>query len=275
MKVYDRRRRAFTLIELLVVIAIIAVLIALLLPAVQSAREAARRAQCCNNLMQVGLALKNYESAHEMLPPGVVNPSGPIKNTSSGYHVGWVVQILPFIEQRSVYNHFNFAGGTYDSANSSARAMAINCLLCPSDVRGGGADMPTNYAGCHHDTEAPIDANNKGVLYLNSSVRYEEIEDGTSNTIFVGEKKLGGPDFGWASGTRSTLRNTGTLPNQPFVPAPANKDPVGGYSSQHPGGANFSMGDGSVRFLKTSITAQVYRLLGNRADGEMLNANEF
>src|SRR5262245_65740468 len=92
----SRDRRGFTLIELLVVIAIIAVLIALLLPAVQSAREAARRAQCCNNLMQMGIAIVNYESSHERLPPGVVNSTGPVLDVPKGYHFGWMTQILPY-----------------------------------------------------------------------------------------------------------------------------------------------------------------------------------
>src|SRR5213083_896811 len=101
------RHRGFTLIELLVVIAIIAVLIALLLPAVQQAREAARRTQCKNNLMQLGLALHNYEMAYELLPPGSINPTGPIRNESKGYHMGWMVQILPYIDQGNVFDHFD------------------------------------------------------------------------------------------------------------------------------------------------------------------------
>ena len=95
-----RRGRGFTLIEVLVVISIIGVLIALLLPAVQAAREAARRSQCVNNLMQLAIALQNYESAHEVLPPGVVNATGPILN-AEGLPRGWMVKILPFIEQRN------------------------------------------------------------------------------------------------------------------------------------------------------------------------------
>jgi len=273
MSIRTRGRKGFTLIELLVVIAIIAVLIALLLPAVQSAREAARRAQCVNNLMQVGLALKNYESSHEMLPPGVVNPAGPIKNAPPGYHLSWIVQILPFMEQKTIFNHLNFTFGAYDGANSTARDVHINSLACPSEAGGGGGT--TSYAGCHHDLEAPIDTTNKGVLYLNSKVRYEDVEDGTSNTIFVSEKRNLGADLGWISGTRATLRNTGTLVNQPIMVAPANKDPVGGFSSSHPGGANFGFGDGSVRFLKSGISASVYRLLGNRADGEMVSGDQF
>src|SRR4051794_30989678 len=101
------RRPAFTLIELLVVIAIIAILIALLLPAIQSSREMARRVQCSNNLLQLGVALGHYASTHQVLPPGVVNQTGPILNLPNGYHVGWAVQILPFLEQKSVHRRFN------------------------------------------------------------------------------------------------------------------------------------------------------------------------
>ena len=95
--------RGFTLIELLVVIAIIAILIALLLPAVQQAREAARRTQCKNNLMQLGIAFHNYDMAFEMLPPGCVNSTGPIHNIPEGYHMSWTVQILPMMEQQGLF----------------------------------------------------------------------------------------------------------------------------------------------------------------------------
>ena len=84
------RSRGFTLIELLVVIAIISVLVALLLPAVQAAREAARRAQCLNNLMQLAIALQNYEASYEVFPPGVVNDTGPVLDQPKGYHFGWL-----------------------------------------------------------------------------------------------------------------------------------------------------------------------------------------
>src|SRR5258708_46867 len=137
-----RPRAGFTLIELLVVIAIIAVLIALLLPAVQSAREAARRSQCLNNLMQISLAIKNYEAAHEMLPPGVVNPTGPIKNTPQGYHVSWMVQILPFLEQTAAFKHMDFSVGVYNPNNVTVRAQRINIFHCPSDGNmAGTADV--------------------------------------------------------------------------------------------------------------------------------------
>src|ERR1700735_1506800 len=121
-------KRGFTLIELLVVIAIIAVLISLLLPAVQASREAARRAQCVNNLMQIILAVKNYESSHEVLPPGTINPTGPIVNKPQGYHHNWISQILPYLEYRNVNRNIDFNVGVYDTANTTVRGVVLNSL---------------------------------------------------------------------------------------------------------------------------------------------------
>jgi prepilin-type processing-associated H-X9-DG protein len=286
-----------------VVIAIISVLIALLLPAVQSAREAARRAQCVNNLMQLGLALQNYESSHEALPPGVVNDSGPILDQPKGYHYGWITQILPYCELRNVYNHLNFKVGVYEPHNLTTRTNLIRSLLCPSDggaSRGTNGVAMTNYVGCHHDAEAPIDAKNKGVLFLNSTIRYHDIPDGSSQTIFLSEKLNDGTGQGWASGTRASLRNTGTAINGPLnvpgglamtnvasiAPDPDNPNPtpeaapgspafVGGFGSRHPGGANAALGDGSIRFLKNSISPAILRFLGNRADGEIIDSDKY
>ncbi len=288
----------FTLIELLVVIAIIAVLIALLLPAVQSAREAARRMQCCNNLMQMGLALQNYESAHEVLPPGVVNLTGPVLDQPKGYGFGWMTQVLPYFEMKNVYNHFNLKVGLYEPQNSTTRTTLVRSFLCPSDsgpARDSNRIAMSNYAGVHHDVEAPIAADNHGVLFLNSAVRYEDVPDGTSMTLFVGEKLNDGLDLGWASGTRASLRNTGLNVNR--MPASSKKGAmtgvslsaeesaslaklgqeafVGGFGSRHPGGSNFVFGDGSVRFLKSSVDAKVYQHLANRADGEVIDADQF
>ena len=129
----QRKRPGFTLIELLVVIAIIAVLVALLLPAVQQAREAARRTQCKNNLMQIGIALHNYEMRHECLPPGSIDPNRPIRNEAKGYHVGWIVQVLPDLDNSNIYQRFNFSVGVYDQANNAPRGVKIASLFCPSN----------------------------------------------------------------------------------------------------------------------------------------------
>ena len=292
------RRRGFTLIELLVVVSIIAVLIALLLPAVQSSRETARMTQCRNHLLQLGLALGNYASSHGVFPPGVVDPAGPISNMPQGYHMGWAVQILPFLEEGSLHRRIDFRQGVYAPANATAMATQVKVFLCPSDWRPG----PMSYMGCHHDVEAPIDADNHGVLYLNSRIAYDDITDGPAYTILLGEARHG-TSPGWASGTRATLRNTGNPINAkaPLVlPRPAtwwassSIDPanpgaveasvqggllpltyVGGFSSYHAGGAQFLLGDGSVRFVKEPIDARVFRRLGNRCDGDLIGDDQF
>jgi prepilin-type N-terminal cleavage/methylation domain-containing protein/prepilin-type processing-associated H-X9-DG protein len=294
-----RPRFGFTLIELLVVIAIIAVLIALLLPAVQSAREAARRVQCLNNLMQIGIALQNYEGAFEVLPSGsVAEGAGPILDQPKGYGFGWMTSILPYLEMKNVYNHFNYKIGLYDQANLTTRTNLIQGYLCPSDSgarRDSQRVAMSNYAGVHHDVEAPIAADNHGVLFLNSAISYEKVTDGYSQTLFVGEKNNDGLDLGWASGTRGSLRNTDTPPGggggfslptgvaggggaKPVDPKSAEAEQlrfVGGFGSRHPGGANFLFGDGSVRFIKSSVSSLVFQRLGNRADGESIDADSY
>jgi prepilin-type N-terminal cleavage/methylation domain-containing protein/prepilin-type processing-associated H-X9-DG protein len=292
-----RRSRGFTLIELLVVIAIISVLVALLLPAVQAAREAARRAQCCNNLMQLAIALQNYEGSYEVFPAGVVNETGPVLDQPKGYHFGWLVRILPYCEMRNSYNHFNLAVSVYDARNTTTRTTLVRSFLCPSDAgqtRTPGGIALTSYAACHNGSEAPIDTTNDGSFILNRAIRYEDIPDGSSNTVFLSEKLNDGTGQGWASGTRASLRNTGSLINTmpgrvpgwaaptdegqddaEDVAAPGTPAYVGGFSSKHPGGANCAMGDGSVRFVKNSIMPATLRLLGSRADGEILDASAY
>jgi prepilin-type processing-associated H-X9-DG protein/prepilin-type N-terminal cleavage/methylation domain-containing protein len=269
------QRRGFTLIELFMVMSVIVLLIALMLPAVQVGREAARRLNCRRNLMQIGLALRNYEAAHDCLPPGSIDRNRPIRNVDKGYHFGWMVQILPYLDQPNVYATFDFSAGVYDKKNAAAGGT-IGVYSCPS---GGGYP---SYAACHHDVEAPIDVDNHGVMFLNSSVRREDITDGAANTIFVGESG-GAGTWGWSSGTRATLRNTGTAINAgrvlpggvaPIVmPEKVDLLAVGGFGSRHAGGANFAFGDGSVRFLEQAISMRLFARLGNRADGELLEGD--
>ena len=162
----------------------------------------------------------------------------------------------------------------------------------------------TSYAGCHHDVDAPIAADNHGVLYLNSRVRSADIPDGSAHTILLGEIRGGGLTLGWASGTRSTLRNTGYPLNAPDALVTAINSPTrlaspahtaelyeeieklagdgswpleltGGFSSLHPSHVNFLFCDGSVRTLKSSIDRNVYQLLGNRDDGQPISDDSF
>jgi prepilin-type N-terminal cleavage/methylation domain-containing protein/prepilin-type processing-associated H-X9-DG protein len=296
-----RRRFGFTLIELLVVVGIIVILVALILPAMQSARESVRRAHCANNLMQLGVALGSYVGAHGVLPPGVVNDTGPIRNLPFGYHHSWVVQILPYIGQGNLHQHFDLRESVYDPSNDTVAEFTIATLLCPS-ANGRGP----NYAGCHHDAQAPIAADNHGVLYLNSRVSYSDIIDGPAYTILLGEIESAGPSLGWVSGTSATLRNTGQPLNEldsagrrvGKTPMPAARNissrneameivqslaedgswPVeltGGFASGHPLLSNFLFCDGSVRPVKQTIGRAVYSCLGNRADGEMIGSDEY
>jgi prepilin-type N-terminal cleavage/methylation domain-containing protein len=202
-------RRAFTLLEILFVVAIIGIMISLLLPAIQAARETARRHTCANNLCQLVIATHNYAAVHGVLPPGTIEPSGPVQNRPVGYHLGWVIQILPFIEQGTVYDQIDFSVGAYHAKNARMRRLHLAVFNCPSSRRWGSAARGS-YAGCHHNVEAPIDVDNHGVLFLNSVVGWRDIPDGRPQTIFLGERLDSALDLGWISGTRSTLRNTGT-----------------------------------------------------------------
>ncbi len=283
-----RTSPGFTLIELLVVIAIIAILIALLLPAVQQAREAARRTQCKNNLMQIGIAMHNYDMAFEMLPPGCVNPTGPIRNVEEGYHMSWLVQLLPVIEQTSLFGTIDFSAGAYSASNAALRTTRIPTFICPSDA----TNLPgaVNYAGCFAGEDVAIDVDNTGLLFLNSSIGYQKIRDGASNTILAGEKRVmnGLNDLGWMSGTMATLRNTGVPLNAGWdvggprngprngrqggeVPlAPPSNTATSGFGSLHVGGAQFILADGSVRFLSENIDLKIYGFLGSREDMQPL-----
>ncbi len=285
--------RAFTLVELLVVIAIIGILIGMMLPAIQASREVARRAQCVNNLVQIGVGLQNYQSAYNTLPAGSTNKEGPIHNVAQGYQMGWMVQLLPYIEENVPFKHIDFSVSPYDEKNAEVREVPISIFLCPSycgeqqvrpQVKGGEPEgrpvAISTYAGCQNDVETPIDVNNNGVLFLNSHITADDVTDGTTHTIYVGEK-IGGPDdLGWMSGTRATLRNAGselaksTSQNWGAMEQrPASDLYVGGFGSDHPGICNFLFGDGRVQSIDKYIDLNVLQKLANRADGELLTVN--
>src|SRR5690606_839337 len=132
---HSSRRHAFTLVELLVVIAIIGILVALLLPAVQSAREAARRMQCQNNLKQLGLALHNYHDALQAFPPSSVWPDESQIASKNNGNLGptWVILILPYLEQQALHDAFDLNQSICAEYNRAPRSVQLATMLCPSD----------------------------------------------------------------------------------------------------------------------------------------------
>ncbi|WP_436967468.1 DUF1559 domain-containing protein [Allorhodopirellula heiligendammensis] len=247
----------------------------------------------------MGLAVHNFEFSMEHLPSGSINPTGPVLNEPVGQDVGYLVQLCPYIEQQGIANHFDISLGTYDAANAPARKQTIATFICPSSPYAPnteGTSGLTNYAGCYHHTEAPIDTNNTGLMFLNSHVRYGEITDGSSHTILIGEMLPQLDSLGWASGTRASLRNTGWFAGKSMTPGATDIAPyprprlagsgpvltassedrmadiefVGGFDSYHAGGAQFCFADGSIRFLSLSVDPALYQKLGNRADGAMM-----
>jgi prepilin-type N-terminal cleavage/methylation domain-containing protein/prepilin-type processing-associated H-X9-DG protein len=219
-----RRRSGFTLVELLVVIAIIGILIALLLPAVQSAREAARRTQCTNNLKQIGIALQNYLDTYKVFPMGK-GPTYPwIAGSSAGY-ARWSAHafILPFMEQKALYDSINFnyppetpgMGGVLNfmpAYQNPLRQNAAPCralvpgYLCPSDgvYDPGGWPGQNNYVAnqgtwlCDRSDVAPTAAGtvsptevSNGVMYFLSKVKMADLRDGSSTTAVFSEKLKG------------------------------------------------------------------------------------
>jgi prepilin-type N-terminal cleavage/methylation domain-containing protein/prepilin-type processing-associated H-X9-DG protein len=262
MRQPNGERNGFTLIELLVVIAIIGILIALLLPAVQAAREAARRTQCTNHLKQIGLALHNYHDVVKTFPPGWV-----LGNGSPGW--GWNVMLFPYLENRPLYDTLRPTGRRLVAVRNHPTDYVllqtkISILRCPSDVspelamktfqRPNPPDpLPlatTNYAGNRGFFNMTTNNDwNNGVLYAGSRVSFTDILDGTSNTFAVGEKAQPQDATTWAgmatngNGNHITAGIRGKLNT-----ANANR-----FGSLHPGGANFAMCDGSVRFIAETI----------------------
>jgi prepilin-type N-terminal cleavage/methylation domain-containing protein len=207
----ERTRKGFTLIELLVVIAIIAVLIGLLVPAVQKVREAANRMSCTNNLKQLGIAIHSYHDTRGAFPPGGASDNAPY-GTGGGWGSSWKVFILPFIEQESIYKAWQFtanSGYTNGTNMSTATPLVHNRTIktyrCPSSSmpdfyassnNNGALQMLTSYTGIGGSSTDTGVVNNGsygiisagGALFANSSIRFSDITDGTSNCMIVGEQ---------------------------------------------------------------------------------------
>lgn len=342
-------RRGFTLVELLVVIAIIGILVALLLPAIQSAREAARRTQCQNNLKQIGLALLNHENSFKVFPTGgnviwpriedylsdsqtVTNPADRkgIPNGANKQGLGWAFQILPFLEEGAVHGIHSTEQIQQTSIaiyNCPSRRGATQCDFgvfawltdyaaaqpgsnpdetvvenragqfwglpscgnygCVDGVKPGmefwGVTVRTNYILAITLPGRPTSPP-KSVPGLPSAVRSNRIQDGTSKTFVVAEKRLnpdrylGGDwhdDRGWSDGwDPDTMRST-LFPLMPDGDYTQLGDRNSGYcfGSPHPAGINATFADGSVRLLSYDIEQIMFNRLAHRADGQQVDLN--
>lgn len=305
LKLFSKGRRGFTLIELLVVIAIIAILVALLLPAVQQAREAARRSSCKNNIKQLGLALHNYHDTHRMFP---INWGVDFTVNNGTPQATWIMYILPFIEESALYDTLNFNVDMSDPANNAASLTKIETIMCPSDAlngkgllpnrsNGGGTRAITNYKAVAGNNWAWGD--HPGVSCI-SCKRYSgstngidqgngficrqtgrsaptttiaDITDGTSNSFAVGEALPGSCDHNWWFWFNGVTGVTGVPLNYYHPPGKYTGGDWGrnyNFASEHIGGAQFGLADGSVRFISENIDYQTYRGLGSISGGETI-----
>jgi prepilin-type N-terminal cleavage/methylation domain-containing protein/prepilin-type processing-associated H-X9-DG protein len=305
----ESRRSGFSLIELLVVVAIIAVPVGLLLPAVQKVREAANRMSCENNLKQIGLAFHNYHDTYHCFPAGYSASSAyydGFTDTAPGW--GWAVFLLPYIEQGNLYQQVDLRQPM--AYSQPALAVMIKTYTCPSDIYpeapfpiydAFGETLlqaaPASYAVCvggdESDTAGPTGL---GIFYRNSKTRISDISDGTSNTIFGGDKSWSNVKGIWAGAVPGGTCQRGANNNNPgtgWGPAPelvlshshlnnATGDTDGGlddYSSRHPGGSNVLFSDGHVSFIRSipydnpdgTFTPEslAFQALGTRSGGEV------
>ncbi|WDI40628.1 DUF1559 domain-containing protein [Bremerella sp. P1] len=306
MSISIERKRGFTLVELLVVIAIIGVLIALLLPAVQQAREAARRMQCSNNLKQLGLALHNYHDTFLKFPPAAIKEKVQ-DGSGSAQSTVWSAFILPQIEQGALYDKINGMGFGIvwddDGNNEDILRVRLDAFECPSSPDtgqvfddGGITGRPrgsygvvvtgtvgytissnsTNSESKHHMDDGGVghSRHNGPFYYQNISTNFRDITDGSSNTLFVGERysdkisnrahiyvgTSNGQDshckWGASTGIQLNTLDSGT-------------QGMAGFHSAHPGGALFMLGDGATRFVSENIDRLIYASMGTRNGGEV------
>jgi prepilin-type N-terminal cleavage/methylation domain-containing protein len=305
-----RNRHGFTLVELLVVIAIIGVLISLVLPAVQSAREAARRLACQNNLHQIGVALHNYHSAYRQLPSGWVDNRTHLHEPGWG----WAAAILPQMGQSASYELIDFDLPIDSEKHERARFATVAAYTCPSDTlepvfwiaeghdheedapSGMEADeddhepgenvdfgldslfqvAKSNYVGVYGTKDIHEDVyDGDGLFYGNSRHRFRDILDGMSQTLMVGERsgRLGGSVWHGLvhDANEHASRILGAADHAP-------NDEVGhfeDFSSYHYDGAHYILSDGAVRMLTKSIDMKVYHALTTRANKEVIEASDF
>ena len=298
------RRAAFTLMEVLVVISIIGMLMALLLPAVQAARESARRMACQNNLKQLSLAVDEFHAAHGRYPPGRFGGPYGVGTTSRAW--SWEALILPFLERGDAYRTGRIGDAPLDK--SLATSIGLQILLCPTGAwlsdgprsDAGNLDgMPvgrTTYKAVSGSnwgkdltqpgspwisTQWPnkgtngsydgVDDGDGPMFRSDYKTRRgkDNIFDGTSNTLLVGEDL---PDANiWLSWPyANNAYGTCAIPPNVFKFAPTDWPNTWSFRSWHPGGLNFALCDGSVRWIDDRVELRVYRALGTINGGEIV-----
>jgi prepilin-type N-terminal cleavage/methylation domain-containing protein/prepilin-type processing-associated H-X9-DG protein len=313
-RIRERDAPGVTLIEVLVVITIVSLLIGLLLPALQQAREAARRTQCAGNLKQIGLALHSYHGSISAFPPGYVSAvkPGEANYPELGPGWGWGSMILSQLEQHPLFNSINFTMQITELASFTARRTMLTVFLCPSSTPDGRvrvtgdedqkvvlvADLAASQyvASAGQGEVEEIPGSNNGIMFRNSYVSFRDVTDGLSGTLLAGERSRNLADATWVGAVPSghvctnpswpvrdcatsnvmVMANTGPWPDEPWVNVPNHKaSKADDYWSLHPGGCNFLLGDGSVRFIKETVDPTVFSALASRAGGEVVSANQF
>jgi prepilin-type N-terminal cleavage/methylation domain-containing protein/prepilin-type processing-associated H-X9-DG protein len=285
------RRAAFTLIELLVVFAVIGIALGLLMAAVQRVREANHRASCQNNLLQIGLALHNYESTHGAFPPAAM--------TKPNTH-GWTPFLLPFLEQSALFQQYRWDLSWFDPANQPVITTPLPVMQCPSvpgaltasgTIAGNAwSAAVSDYAPVRAVSSVLIDfgyidppADRAGVMRLDDRTRVTQVLDGTSNTVMVAEdagrpqrwqlgqlisgEVSGGAGWGDA-GNSFTLDGFNDTDNLLGGPCAINCTNDREVYSFHPGGATALFADGSVHFLTANIDIVLLAALVTRAGDE-------
>lgn len=294
------------MIELLVVIAIIAVLVGLLVPAVQKVRETASRAQCFNNLKQIGLALHNQHNAAGQFPAGYLSGFDANGNdTGPGW--GWAALILPHMEQDNLFRLLDLKQPIELPVHQAARETVIKSYLCPSDGAlsqsfpvGPRSAMgaltkttcqvaPTNYVGNFGIGEPGVDG--EGVFYRGSAVRLADITDGTHCTLLVGERSFRHAESTWVGAVNGANHCPSLnsplplqiLPSSNFVlghtgetfRGPAYPEEINHFTSRHAGAGNYLFADGHVAGLGGGTSYAVYKALSTRSGGETISSGDY